>query len=349
MAYTLLAVAALALALLGAAAQAQVTVDATCVTDYGLYTDFLSFWSVGGFTDQKAHWVWNTAFSQSPSDVPVYFFAVYDAPTATSAVVEYTCDNAGELSVNDVVISSSLADFRTAQKSTVSLKQGQNVIQIMAMNLGGPGLSLGGLIASMTVNLTVVLRTEVKSWQVSMKPRNLSRFDSTLSACPLAILPISAPTTALTKAPTKAPISAPTSSADSAQPTSPSNSAAEVKQGLSNVAIGSIAVVSASAVAAIVAGARSRYTAPARSRTGGSWIKDAKESNYSSSSGFSGASPTGSSQISPDFGVRTPNQHMVTNLATLSPQGLPSAKEYHFDEPRFQQVSVYVDGRPMSM
>jgi hypothetical protein len=84
--------------------------------------------------------------------------------------------------------------------STVSLKQGPNLIQIRAVNQDAPGsLATAGLIASMTVNGVVVLRTERKSWQVSMQPRSLTALDPTNSLCTT-----SAPTSELTAQPTTA-------------------------------------------------------------------------------------------------------------------------------------------------
>jgi hypothetical protein len=115
-----------------------------------------------------------------------------------------------------------------------------------------------------------------------------------------------------------------------------------------------------------------------KSRTGGSGHKLGHEASYSSSSSvirsesrtkqslnlghsaFSGVSiqPMPAYHTSPDLGKTynmlpdlgnahqmSPNIHGASptslNIATLTPYGLPST-EYHYDEPRFQHVSVVV-------
>jgi hypothetical protein len=366
-----LAVAAVTLALLGVAAQAQSMVNATCVTEYFTPSQNQIPWgSLPGDVDREAYWVWNTEFASSPSNVPLYFLAVINVKTATPAVVKYTADNAAELSVNDVVISSA-DNWNFATTSTVSLKEGQNVIQIKAVNLGGDlPLTAAGLIASMTIDGVVVLRTERKSWQVSLQPRNLTTLDPTLSSCPLATLPpTGAPTTmAPSGAPTTmAPIGAPTTMASTTMAPTASPGEAGLGNGVTGLVIISSTMGAAFLIftAVFLAWRRSRRpsslspfpsslrktdwdprshasTSSGPSRAG--TLPSDATSHASTSSGLSRAGTLPSAHhTSPELGVRmSPNQR---NLALLGVDGLPDVSEYQdgdFVSPRFHKVSVIV-------
>jgi hypothetical protein len=201
-------------AVLVAAAQGQMAVKSTCVVSLGQLGASPWMGYPLSFPDNLAQWIWNAGYNQALGQQTLYFYAVYNAAAAGTAMISYTADNTAELSVNDVVVSNG-SDWGVTYTSTVTLKQGTNIVQIKARNTDTctGACSFAGLIASMKVGTAVVLRTGIASWQVSSQPRSLTIFDPTLTSCAIA-------TKMPTKAPTKAPSKAP--STPSAAPSTPS-------------------------------------------------------------------------------------------------------------------------------
>ena len=86
------------------------------------------WYQVADWPDELARWIWSKGPGRVNENAITYYFAVYNAATAGTATMWFTADNWAELSVNDVVIATSL-DRTVTYNATFNLTQGPNVIQ----------------------------------------------------------------------------------------------------------------------------------------------------------------------------------------------------------------------------
>ncbi len=66
------------------------------------------WYQVADWPDELARWIWRKGPGRVNENAITYYFAVYNAVTAGTATMWFTADNWAELSVNDVVIATSL-------------------------------------------------------------------------------------------------------------------------------------------------------------------------------------------------------------------------------------------------
>jgi hypothetical protein len=98
-----------------------------------------SRWTVYKFSN-NAYWIWNipNAQNDAPSNEPIVFKYIYNNTTGNdiNALLYYICDNVGKFYVNDTEIIETMNYGR--QRLPFILKPGENKIEAVCVNLGGP-------------------------------------------------------------------------------------------------------------------------------------------------------------------------------------------------------------------
>ncbi len=116
-----------------------------------------------GFNDPTAQWIWSTpdAASGASANLKTKFQKIYTVPTSQTLNMYVIVDDTSEVFLNGSKIADVTGGWGGAgNKVTLSLVAGDNLIEIVAVNAGGPA----GLLVSCYDNPTSIPFHSDKNW-----------------------------------------------------------------------------------------------------------------------------------------------------------------------------------------